>query len=75
MLGPLPYFHRVVVIVAVVATAIVSGAWIAHFTLVPVAIGAGAVVGGVAGLMVAYALVHPATHTGTHAQPARVRRR
>ncbi|MBF4768967.1 hypothetical protein ISU10_14465 [Nocardioides agariphilus] len=75
MLGPLPYFHRVVVIVAVVMTAIASGAWIAHFTAVPVAVGAGAVVGGLTGLVVAYALVHPATHTGVHAQPIRTRRR
>ena len=75
MLGPLPYFHRVVVIVAVVMTAVASGAWIAHFTDVPVAVGAGAVVGGLTGLVVAYALVHPATHTGTQTQPVRSRRR
>ena len=75
MLGPLPYFHRVVVIVAVVMTAVASGAWVAHFTAIPVAVGAGAVVGGLTGLVVAYALVHPATHTGTQLQPARARRR
>jgi predicted ABC-type sugar transport system permease subunit len=74
MLGPLPYFHRVVVIVAVVVTAIASGAWIAHFTVVPAAVGAGAVVGGLTGLLVAYALVHPASHTGTQVQPVRARR-
>ncbi len=75
MLGPLPYFHRVVVIVAVVVTAVASGAWVAHFTAVPVAVGGGAVVGGLAGLVVAYALVHPATHTGAQPQPVRARRR
>ena len=75
MVGPLPYFHRVVVVVAVVVTAVASGAWVAHFTLVPVAVGAAAVVGGLSGLMVAYALVHPATHTGSQAQPAPIRRR
>ena len=75
MLGPLPYFHRVVVIVAVVMTAIASGAWIAHFTLVPVAVGAGAVAGGLTGLLVSYALVHPSTHAGAQAQPVRTRRR
>jgi hypothetical protein len=75
MLGPLPYFHRVVVIVAVLMTAAASGAWVAHFTVVPVAVGAGAVVGGLTGLVVAYALVHPATHTGTQVQPIRARRR
>ena len=75
MLGPLPYFHRVVVVVATLMTAIGSGAWIAHFTAVPVAVGGGAVVGGLTGLVVAYALVHPATHTGRQLQPARQRRR
>jgi hypothetical protein len=75
MLGPLPLFHRVVVIVAVVVTAIASGAWIAHFTVIPVAVGAGAVVGGLTGLVVSYAVVHPATHTGAGVQPARARRR
>ncbi len=75
MLGPLPYFHRVVVIVAVVVTAVASGAWIGHFTAVPLAVGAAAVVGGMTGLVVAYTLVHPATHTGTQPQPVRARRR
>ena len=75
MLGPLPHFHRVVVIVAVLMTAVASGAWVAHFTHVPVAVGAGAVVGGLTGLVVAYAMVHPATHTGTQAQPVRTRHR
>lgn len=71
MLGPLPYIHRVTVITAVLLTAIASGAWIAHFTVVPVAVGGGAVVGGLAGLLVAYGLVH-ANH---RPHPARVRRR
>jgi hypothetical protein len=75
MLGPLPYFHRIVVIVAVLMTAVASGAWIAHFTEVPVAVGAGAVIGGLTGLVVAYALVHPATHTGHQLLPARTRKR
>jgi len=70
MLGPLPYFHRTVVVTAVLLTAIASGAWIAHFTAVPVAIGGGAVVGALAGLLVAYAMVHSSTP-----HPARARRR
>jgi len=70
MLGPLPYFHRVAVVLAVLMTAVGSGAWIGHFTSVPVAWGAGALVGLLAGLAVAYALVHP----GHRAQAARVRR-
>jgi hypothetical protein len=75
MLGPLPYFHRIVVVVATLMTAIGSGAWIAHFTAIPVAVGAGAVVGGLTGLVVSYALVHPATHTGHQLQPVRHPRR
>lgn len=74
MLGPLPYFHRIVVVVATLMTAISSGAWIAHFTAVPVAVGAGAVVGGLTGLVVSYGLVHPATHTAERLQPVRHRR-
>lgn len=71
MLGPLPYLHRVAVVLAVLLTAVASGAWIGHFTLVPVATGAGALVGLLAGLVVAYALVH----VGRQAHPARVHRR
>ena len=41
MLGPLPYFHRVAVVVAVLLTAVGSGAWIGHFTPVPVALSGG----------------------------------
>ena len=70
MLGPLPYFHRVAVVVAVLLTAVGSGAWIGHFTPVPVAAGAGALVGLTAGIVVAYALVHVSHQT----HPARVRR-
>jgi hypothetical protein len=73
MLGPLPYFHRIVVVVATLMTAIGSGAWIAHFTAIPVAVGAGAVVGGLTGLVVSYALVHPATHTAERLAPVRRR--
>jgi hypothetical protein len=75
MLGPLPYFHRIVVIVAVLVTAAASGAWVAHFTDLPVAVGAGALIGALTGLVVAYAVVHPATHTGHQLQPVRHRRR
>ena len=70
MLGPLPYFHRTVVITAVLLTAIASCAWIAHVTAVPIAIGGGAVVVGLAGLLVAYPMVHASAP-----HPARVRRR
>jgi hypothetical protein len=71
MLGPLPYFHRVAVVLAVLMTSVGSGAWIAYFTPLPVVAGAGALVGLLAGLAVAYALVH----VGHQAQPARAHRR
>ena len=70
MLGPLPYFHRVAVVLAVILTAVAFGSVDRALHLVPVAWGAGAVVGLLAGLVVAYALVH--TDDGAH--PARVRR-
>ena len=71
MLGPLPYFHRVAVVLAVLMTSVGSGAWIGHFTPIPVAAGAGALVGLLAGVAVAYALVH----AGHQAHPARAQRR
>jgi hypothetical protein len=73
MLGPLPYLHRVAVISAVLLTAIASGAWIAHFTAIPIAVGGGAVAGGLTGMVVAYALVH--TAQTARPQPVRSPRR
>ena len=67
MLGPLPYLHRVVLVTAVLLTAIAAGAWVAHFTPLPVAGGVGALVGGLAGVLVAYFFVH-----SSHHQPVRV---
>jgi len=61
MLGPLPYLHRLVVIAIVLLVGMASGAWIAHFTPLPVAAGAGALVGALAGLGAAYLLVHRPT--------------
>ena len=52
MLGPLPFLHRAVLVTAVLLTAIAAGAWVAHFTPLPVAIGVGAVVGGARRLLV-----------------------
>ncbi len=70
MLGPLPHLHRLVVIAIVLLTGMASGAWIAHFTPLPVAAGAGALVGALAGLGASYLLVHRPTP-----QPARPHRR
>jgi hypothetical protein len=67
MLGPLPFLHRAVLVTAVLLTAVASGAWVAHNTPLPVAGGVGALVGGLAGVLVAYFFVHDSHH-----QPVRV---
>lgn len=56
---------------AALVIGVASGAWLAHFTALPVAVSAGAVMGAVAGLLLAYALVHD-FHTPS--RPVRVRR-
>lgn len=58
------------VITAALIVAIASGAWIAHFTPLPVAAAAGALWGALAGLALGYALVHDFHHSRT----VRVRR-
>jgi xanthine/uracil permease len=58
VLGPLPRLHRLLLIATVLVVGIASGAWIALFTPLPVAVTAGAMVGAVAGLLLGYLLVH-----------------
>jgi hypothetical protein len=58
------------VVLTTLTAAVVSGAWIAHFSPLPVAAVAGAAWGAVAGLLLAYALVHDFHHQRT----VRVRR-
>ena len=58
VLGPLPRLHRLLLIATVLVVGIASGAWIAMFTPLPVAVTAGAMVGAVAGLLLGYLLVH-----------------
>jgi membrane associated rhomboid family serine protease len=60
--GPLPQFHRMLVVLTTLVAAVLSGAWIAHFSPLPVAAVAGAAWGAVAGLLLAYALVHDFHH-------------
>jgi xanthine/uracil permease len=68
VLGPLPRLHRLFLITTVLAVGIASGAWIALFTSLPVALTAGAAVGAVAGLLLGLLLVHDFSH---QAPPAR----
>ena len=72
MLGPLPQLHRMLLIVTVLVVGVACGAWLAHFTSLPVAATAGAAVGAVAGLMLGYLLVHDFSH---HPRGVRVLRR
>jgi hypothetical protein len=72
VLGPLPRLYRVLLIIVSVVVFLVAGAWVGHLSAVPVPIAAGALLGAVAGLAVAWALLHDFHHA---AHPARVPRR
>ncbi|MGZ4446236.1 MAG: hypothetical protein ACXVWZ_08440 [Nocardioides sp.] len=72
MLGPLPSLHRMLLLTTVLVVGIASGAWIAHFTALPVAASAGAAVGALAGALLGYLLVHDWSH---RPRPVHVRRR
>jgi hypothetical protein len=58
MFGPLPLLHRIVLVAISLCFGVVTGAWIAHMTTVPVTMSTGAPLGGLLGLVAAYALVH-----------------
>lgn len=58
MFGPLPLLHRLLVITLTLLTGVASGAWLAHVTPLPIAVGSGAAVGCIAGAMIAFWLVH-----------------
>ena len=62
--GPLPQLHRLLLVAAALVVGIASGAWVAHFTPLPVAASVGA-------HQRAYALVHD---FHARARPVRVRR-
>ena len=72
MFGPLPLLHRIVLGAVSLSFGIVAGVWIAHMTPLPVAVSAGAMVGGLVGLAAAYALGHSADPAP---RPVRVTRR
>ncbi|GAA4366910.1 hypothetical protein [Nocardioides caricicola] len=71
MIGPLPRLHRLLVVAVALIVAIASGAWVAHFSPLPVAAAAGAMWGFLAGVVLAYVLVHD---FHSHADAVRVRR-
>jgi len=77
LFGRLPVLHQVLIAAIGLAVGILSGVWIAHFTSVSLASSAGGFLGGAAGLLLAFALVHdfhdPHDHGG-HRRTVRVRR-
>ena len=72
VLGPLPRLHRLLLITTVLVVGVASGAWVALFTPLPVAVTAGIALGAVAGLLLAYLLVHDFSQP---ARPVHVHRR
>jgi hypothetical protein len=72
MFGPLPVLHRIVLGAISLCFGVVAGMWVAHATSLPIAISAGALAGGLLGLVAAYLLGH--SH-GPQAHPVRVGRR
>jgi hypothetical protein len=70
MFGPLPVLHRIVLGAISLCFGVVAGMWIAHVTLLPMAISGGALAGGLLGLVGAFVLGH-----GSQPRPVRVRRR
>lgn len=71
MFGPLPRLYRLLMIGASVAGFLAAGAWVGHLPVAPVPPAVGAVLGALAGVAVAWALVHD---FHADAQPARADR-
>lgn len=72
MFGPLPVLHRIVLGAISLCFGVVAGMWVAHATSLPIAISAGALAGGLLGLVAAYLLGHS---QGPESRPVRVARR
>lgn len=80
MFGRLPVLHQTLIVAIGLAVGILSGVWIAHFTNLRLALSAGGVLGGIAGLLLAFALVHDFhephdPRRDGRRRPVRVRRR
>lgn len=72
MFGPLPLLHRIVLVALTLACGVAGGAWVAHFTAVPVEVSLGSVAGGLLALVASYALVHqPPPHPMRVSSPRR----
>ena len=58
MFGPLPRLYRLLLIVVSVVVFLGVGVWVGHLTVVPIPLPVGALLGALAGVLVAWALVH-----------------
>lgn len=74
MFGRLPLFHQSLVLLCSLVTGVLGGAWVAHFTSLQLAVSMGALLGGVAGLLAAYVLIHDFHASRLRRRPVRVRR-
>lgn len=71
MFGPLPYLHRLLLVIGALTVSTGIGAWLGLLPAVPIGTALGTTVGLAAGAGVAYLLTHD-FHRGS--QPARARR-
>ena len=58
MFGPLPRLYRLLMIAVALVVFLGVGAWVGHLTVVPVPLPVGALLGALAGVLVAWALIH-----------------
>ena len=68
--GPLPQLYRVLIGSVAVVCFLGAGVWLSHLTFVPLPLPLGATLGALAGVAVAWALLHD-----DHRRPGRVRGR
>lgn len=65
MFGPLPLLHRIILIVIALGTCMAAGIWLAWWTPVHLLVSAGAAIGALVGVAVAWLLTHDLSHHGS----------
>ena len=75
MIGPLPTFHRLVLVLAALLVCAGLGVWAGLLHEIPVGVRAGVLAGLTAGLAAAYLLVHDFRRNAASPARARARRR